>query len=322
MGKALAVKKQKKPLGQALKDGLKRFKSQIWLQIMVIPGIIWLIIFCYIPMYGIIIAFKEFRPIDGLFGGEWVGLTHFKAFFTDPVAWRAVANTLGISILKFLVGFPAPILFALLLNEVTSLKFKKFAQTVSYLPYFISWVILASMMRNLLDPIGPINTMLVNLGIIDEGISFLSSPGAMWPILIISDTWKGVGYSSIIYIAAISGINQEMYESALIDGAKRYQRIIYITLPSIMPTVTILMILGISGILGSNFDQHYLLNNAAVSEVMETIDTYVFRMGMSLGRYSYATAVGLAKSIVSFVLLFGANKLVRRMSRGEYGLFS
>lgn len=323
MEKALADKKAKKPFRQAFVDGLKRFKSQIWLQIMVIPGIVWLIIFCYVPMYGIIIAFKEFNPIvDKIYGGEWVGLAQFQSFFSDPVAWRAIANTLGISILKFLIGFPAPILFALLLNEVTALKFKKFAQSVSYLPYFISWVILASMLRNILDPSGPLNTLLINLGFLEEGISFLSKPGMFWPILIITDLWKGIGWSSIIYIAAIAGINQEMYESALIDGAKRYQRILYITIPSIMPTVTILMILGISGILGSNFDQHYLLNNAAVSEVAETIDTYVFRMGMSLNRYSYATAVGLARSVVSFVLLFGANKLVRRMSKGEYGLFT
>lgn len=303
-------------------NGVKKFKSQIWLQMMVIPGIIWLIIFCYIPMYGIIIAFKEFRPVDGLFGGGWVGLKHFIDFFTDPAALRSVGNTLGISVYKFIVGFPAPILFAILLNELTSLKFKKFAQSVSYLPYFISWVILASMLKNLLELNGPINTFLMQLGVINEGISFLTQENMFWNILVITDLWKGIGWSSIIYIAAIAGINPEMYESALIDGAKRYQRIFYITLPSIMPTITILMILGISGILGSNFDQHYLLGNAAVADVAETIDTYVFKMGMSLQRYSYATAVGLSRSIVSFILLFGANKLVRRISKGEYGLFS
>jgi len=289
---------------------------------MVIPGIIWLIVFCYIPMYGIVIAFKEFRPVDGLFGGEWVGFKHFIDFFTDPAALRSVVNTLGISLYKFIVGFPAPIIFALLLNELTSLRFKKFAQSVSYLPYFISWVILASMLKNLLELNGPINTFLISLGVIPEGISFLTQESMFWNILVITDLWKGIGWSSIIYIAAISGINPEMYESALIDGAKRYQRIIYITLPSIMPTVTILMILGISGILGSNFDQHYLLGNAAVADVAETIDTYVFKMGMSLQRYSYATAVGLSRSIVSFILLFGANKLIRQISKGEYGLFS
>lgn len=309
-------------LSQTIHIGLKRFKSQIWLQLMVIPGIIWILVFCYIPMYGIVIAFKEFRPINGLFGGEWVGIKHFVDFFTDPTALRAVANTLGISAYKFIVGFPAPIIFALLLNEIVSIKFKKFAQSVSYLPYFISWVILASMMKNMFDTNGPINSLLIDIGLIDKGISFLTQENMFWNILVASDLWKGVGWSSIIYIAAISSINPDMYESALIDGARRYQRIFYITLPSIMPTVTILMILGISGILGSNFDQHYLLNNAAVADVAETIDTYVFKMGLNLQRYSYATAVGLSRSIISFMLLFAANKLVRRFSDGEYGLFS
>ena len=308
--------------GARFKKGLKKFRAQIWLQAMVIPGIIWIIVFCYIPMYGIIIAFKEFKPILGLFGGEWVGLKHFSDFFTDPGALRAVANTIGISALKFVIGFPAPIIFALLLNEIVNLRFKKFAQSMSYLPYFISWVILASMMKNLLDTNGPINTMLIQAGILKEGISFLTQEKMFWNILVISDLWKGVGWSSIIYIAAISGINPDMYESALIDGAKRYQRILYITIPSIMPTITILMILGISGILGSNFDQHYLLGNAAVADVAETIDTYVFRMGLSLQRYSYATAVGLSRSVVSFMLLFAANKLIRKSSNGEYGIFS
>jgi putative aldouronate transport system permease protein len=308
--------------GKRFKKGLKKFRAQIGLQAMVIPGIIWIIIFCYIPMYGIIIAFKEFKPILGLFGGEWVGFKHFSDFFTDPGALRSVANTIGISVLKFVVGFPAPIIFALLLNEIVNLRFKKFAQSVSYLPYFISWVILASMMKNLLDLNGPINTILIRTGILKEGISFLTQEKMFWGILVISDLWKGVGWSSIIYIAAISGINPVMYESALIDGAKRYQRILYITIPSIMPTITILMILGISGILGSNFDQHYLLGNAAVADVAETIDTYVFRMGLSLQRYSYATAVGLSRSVVSFILLFAANKLIRKLSNGEHGIFS
>ena len=302
--------------------GLKKFKSQKYLQIMVIPGIIWLIIFCYIPMYGILIAFKNYQPVNGFFGGAWVGLQNFKDFFTDPDAIQSITNTLGISVLKLLVGFPAPIIFALFLNELTSLRFKKVTQTISYLPYFISWVVLANMIRSILGMQGPVNGLLTQLGFISKGVSFMSSPSMYWGILVISDLWKGIGWGSIIYIAAIAGINPELYESALIDGAKRFQRIRYITLPCIMPTMAILIILSVSGILGSNFEQLYLLTNAATAGVGEVIDTYVYKVGISLSRYSYATAVGLARSIVSFVLLFIANKVVRKLSNGENGLFS
>ncbi|MBQ7247001.1 MAG: sugar ABC transporter permease [Lachnospiraceae bacterium] len=288
---------------------------------MVIPGIIWLVIFCYIPMYGIIIAFQDYTPGNPFWGGSFVGFKHFIAFFNDKYAIQAVWNTLRISFIKLIVTFPAPIIFALLLNEVTSTRFKKLVQSVSYLPYFISWVVMWGLLYALLNINGPLNTVLEELGILDEHIAFLARVDAFIPIAVLSDLWKGVGWSSILYLAAISNVPQDMYEAAYIDGASRLQRCLHITLPSIMPTVTIMLILAVSGILGSNFDQHLLLQNANNVSVARTIDVYVYNMGLQTGRYSYATAVNLARSIVSFFLLYAADRLSRWVSHGERGLF-
>lgn len=304
-----------------LKRFFRRLQSQIWLQIMVIPGIIWLIIFCYVPMYGIVIAFKDYRPGNSFFGGQWVGLKYFIAFFSDKYALQSVVNTLKISFLKLLVGFPAPIIFALLLNEVTSLKFKKVVQSVSYLPYFISWVVMWGLLYSLLNVNGPLNEILIALGINDERVAFLAELDAFIPIAVLSDLWKGVGWGSILYLAAISNVPQDMYEAAYIDGANRFQRCIKITLPSIMPTVSIMLIMAVSGILGSNFDQHLLLMNANNVSVARTIDVYVYQMGLQAGRYSYATAVNLARSVVSICLLVAADRITRWVSDGERGLF-
>lgn len=300
----------------------RKLWNQRYLQFMVIPGIIWLIIFCYVPMYGIVIAFQDFRPgRDSFFSGAFVGLKHFEAFFNDKYAVQSVWNTLKISMIKLVVGFPAPIIFALLLNELTTPRFKKLVQSVSYLPYFISWVVMAGLLYALLNVNGPLNEILLKLGINEERIAFLAEPGAFTAIAVLSDLWKGVGWSSILYLAAISNVPQDMYEAAYIDGANRFQRCLRITLPSILPTVTIMLILAVSGILGSNFDQHLLLLNANNVSVARTIDVYVYQMGMGVGRYSYATAVNFARSIVSFILLFSADRLARWTSNGERGLF-
>ena len=301
--------------------GWRRFRQQIYLQCMVVPAIVWVIIFCYIPMYGVIIAFTDYKPSMGFFGGKFVGLKHFRAFFADKIAVEAIWNTLIISALKLLFGFPAPIIFALLLNEVMSPGFKKFIQTVSYLPFFISWVILASIMQTLLGMDGPIMDALVSTGILEKPIAILGMKEHFRTVAVVSDIWKGVGWSSILYTAAIASIPQEQYESAFLDGASRWQRVFHITIPSILPTICIQLILASSGILGSNFDQHYLLGNQQVLEVAETIDTYVFKMGLSQGRYSYATAVSLGRAVISFVLLFITDRVIRWLSDGEQGLF-
>lgn len=301
--------------------GIRKFRKQVYLQAMVLPAIIWVIIFCYIPMYGIIIAFTDYKPALGFFGGEFVGLKHFEAFFADRIAVESIRNTLIISGLKLLFGFGAPIIFALLLNELSSRKAKKFFQTVSYLPFFISWVILASIMQTLFGMDGPIMSLPVSTGTLKEPVAILGMKEYFRTVAVVSDIWKNVGWSSILYSAAIASIPQEQYESAYLDGASRFQRIIYITLPLMLPVISIQLTLAASGILGSNFDQHYLLGNQQVLEVAETIDTYVFKMGISQGRYSYATAVSLGRAAISFVLLFITDRIIRGLSDGEQGLF-
>ena len=306
---------------ERLKTGFIRFKGQILLQAMVIPGIVWLFIFCYLPMYGITIAFKDYKPQLGFFGGPWAGTKHFREFFNDSFAVESIGNTLIISFYKLLAGFPAPILFSLLLNELRNLKLKKTAQTVSYLPFFISWVVIASLMQTLLGVEGPLNDFLMSVGWIDKKIVFLAKPEYFRAIAVVSDIWKGIGWNSIIYLAAISSIPQDMYEAAYMDGAGRLRRIWHITLPSISPTIVLLLILAVSGILGSNFEQHLLLKNPQNAIVAETIDTYVFQTGLQQGRHSFATAISLMRSLIAFLLLFSADRMARIVTHGEQGLF-
>ena len=304
-----------------LHKGVIRLNQQKWLLGMIIPGFIWLVVFCYIPMYGIVIAFMDYRPSPSLFSGALVGFKHFRAIFHDPFGIEAIVNTLIISSIKLVCLFPAPIIFALLLNEMRAQQFKKFVQSVSYLPFFISWVVMVGLLNTLLAMEGPVNTFLLNQGFIDRRIAILTIPGYFRPIAVLSDLWKGVGWGSILYLAAIASIPQDMYESAYIDGTNRLQRIIHITLPSMMPTVTIMLIFSVAGILGSNFDQHFLMNNAQISHVATTIDVYVFGVGLQTGRYSYATAINLTRSVIGFFLLFGADRFARYISDGEQGLF-
>ncbi|MDO6354604.1 ABC transporter permease subunit [Caloramator sp. CAR-1] len=273
-----------------------------------------MIVFNFLPMYGIIIAFKKYNIIKPISAAPWVGLQYFKEFLTDPEFFNAVKNTLGISTLKILIGFPLPIIFALFLNELTSLKFKKFVQTVSYLPHFLSWVVLGGILTTWLSDVGIINEILVKLKLIDQPINFLAEPKYFWMIVIISDIWKELGWSAIIYLAAIASVDPEMYEAATIDGAGRLQKMWFITLPAIKPTVTILFILTVSGILNSNFDQILVLRNPLNASASDVIDIFVYRMGLHLGRYSYATAVGLVKSIIALLLLLSANFVSKKLN--------
>ncbi|HOJ12418.1 MAG TPA: ABC transporter permease subunit [Clostridiales bacterium] len=287
---------------------IKKLKMQKYLHIMTIPTVIWLIIFCYIPMYGLQIAFKNFMFNKGILGSAWVGLKHFITFFTDPYIKNVLINTFALSVIRSILIFPIPIIFALLLNEVSNSLFKKITQTISYLPYFISWVMVAIMANSWLSTTGFINKLMMFLGIIEEPYLFLGTPNAFWWIAMFLEIWKTTGWSSIIFLAAISGIDQEMYESSFIDGANRFQRIWYITLPSILGTIMILLILTLSRVLTSaNFEVSYLLSNPLNFSKSDILATYILRIGISLGRYSYATAVGLLQSVVAFVLLFAAN---------------
>lgn len=292
----------------------RKLRSQKYLQVMALLGVAWMIVFNYIPMSGLIIAFKEYDIIFPIAKAPWVGLDHFKEFFQDDEILGVIRNTLGISLIKLVIGFPLPIVFALLLNEVKSVVFKKYIQTITYLPHFLSWVILGGILATWLSDVGIVNRILLALHVIDSPISYLAEPKFFWGIIITSDIWKELGWSAIIYLAAISSVSPELYEAATIDGAGRFQKMWNITLPSIMGTITILFILAVSGVLNSNFDQILVLKNQLNESASSVIDVYVYQTGLSDGRYSYATAIGLLKSVIALVLLLGANSVTKKLN--------
>ncbi|WP_018754506.1 ABC transporter permease [Paenibacillus terrigena] len=293
---------------------LRRFLQQIDLQMMVIPGILLIIIFSYIPMYGVLMAFQDYSIFKGFAASPWVGLKHFEMFFNSPEFFNVMRNTLVISLLKLCIGFPAPIILALMLNEVRHMLFKRVVQTITYLPHFMSWVIVAGIVMSLLSTDnGSVNILLENLNLVDEPINFLSIPKLFWSILVTTNVWKEIGFGSIVYMAAIAGIDPHMYEAASMDGASKFKQIYLITLPSIMPVVIIFMILAIGNLLNAGFEDILLLGvNPVLREVSDVIETYVYRIGIQNSRYSYATAVGLFKAIISVGMLTIANYLARR----------
>jgi len=307
-----------------LKNGSfwKTFWDQRYLMILVIPVVLWMIIFNYIPMFGLVIAFKEYNPylgpLEGFLKSPWVGFANFMEAFTDKYFLAALWNTVYYSILNLVIGFPIPIIFAILLNEISKLRFKKLVQTVSYLPHFISWVFVISFIHELLAvDNGLINSVLLKIGLTQKAIPFLATPEYVPTIMVVSQVWKSFGWNSIIYIAAITNIGPTMYEAAVIDGANRFHRIWYITLPSIKPTIVIMLIFAIGGMISPNFglfEQMYLLTNSAIQDAAEIVDTYTYKMGIVLSRYSYATAVGLFRSIVAVILLTGANFTSKKLT--------
>lgn len=291
-----------------------RFARQWDIQLMVLPALALIFVFSYIPMYGVLMAFQDYNIFGGMSESPWVGLKHFRMFFESPEFYHVMRNTVVISLLKFLIGFPAPILLALMLNEVRHMAFKRIVQTVSYLPHFLSWVIVAGFVMSMLSTDnGSINILLEKLSLIDEPISFLSIPEYFWTILVTTGIWKEIGFGSIVYLAAIAGIDPHMYEAADMDGASKFRQILTITLPSIMPVVTIFMILAIGSLLTAGFEDILLLGvNPVLREVSDVIDTYVYRVGIQNSRFSYATAVGLFKAVISVGLLTIANFIARR----------
>ncbi len=296
----------------------KYFRINIALYLMLIPGLLNLILFKYLPMYGIIVAFQDFVPNLGYAGSPFVGLKHFEAFFRDPFATRVISNTFILGIYSLLFSFPAPIILALLLNELRYPRFKRVVQTISYMPYFLSVVIVVGMLKDLVSTTdGPINAIITSLG--GRRINFLTNPAWFRTLYIGSGIWAGVGFSSIIYLAAMSGINPEMYEAAVIDGASRMQQIWYITLPSIAPTITILFILAVGGILGNDFQKILLLYNPRVYSTADVVSTYVYRSGIEGSSFSYSAAPGLLLNVVSLIFLVAANWVSRKV--GETSLF-
>ncbi|MDQ0888171.1 putative aldouronate transport system permease protein [Paenibacillus sp. V4I9] len=281
---------------------------------LIIP-VIYFIIFKYVPMLGNVIAFRKYRGGTNLFGTEWVGLSYFTMFMKDPSFWRAFRNDLYLSVLYLVIRFPLTLIFALLLNELRRIRIKKFVQTVSYLPHFISMVIVAGMTKELLSMTGPINTLLTNLGL--EKMAFISLPQWFPTIYVTSGIWQGLGWGTILYLAAMTGINTDLYESAKVDGANRLRLAWHITIPGILPTIMTLLILDIGGILGANFEKILLLYNPLTYESADVISTYVYRMGITGGNFSYATAVGLFEGVIGLILVTSANYISKKTTNSS-----
>lgn len=305
-----------------MKSKRKRFNTTVF--IMAMCGVVFLIIFNYLPMVGIVVAFKDMDRVlnitKALVEKPFVGFDNFTAFLQDKEFINIMMNTLGMNVLQLIIGFPAPIIFAMLLNEVTHLRFKKSVQTITYMPYFISWVVFGGIIIGMLSSDGGlINTILINLNIIDEPIPFVSKPEYFWSIVIASGMIKGIGWGTVIYLAAINSVDQSQYESAVIDGANRFQKMWHITLPSISGTIIIFLLLNISNLLVSNFDQIYVLQNSLNYARSEVIDTYVYKIGIAQMRYSFTTAVGLFKSVIAIILLTLSNTISKKyLGRGLY----
>lgn len=292
----------------------QRLKSQSFYQAMVWPGVLFMIIFNFIPLYGIVIAFKDYSVLDTIASSEWVGLEYFREFFGDSLFWRVIQNTFAISFLKLLIGFPAAIMLAVLINELVHTKFKKAVQTISYLPHFLSWVILGGMFITWLSDTGLVNNILMDLGMIDQPIRFLTDPSKYWGVAVLSDIWKEVGWNTILYIAAMTGIDPALYEAARMDGASKWKQVIHITLPSIRHIIALTFILNVGGLLNSNLDQTLVLQNPVNYQTSEVLNSYVFKMGIQQGDFSYATAIGLFISVVSLILIAVSNLVTKKIS--------
>lgn len=289
-----------------------------YLYLMLVPALLYYAVFHYVPMYGAVVAFKDFSITKGILGSDWAGLKHFNYLFSQDKFWQVIENTVLISLYRLTFGFPTPIIVALLLNEVRALLFKRTVQTVIYLPHFISWVILGGLMINLLSTDnGVVNNVIRALG--GTPIGFMSDESYFRQTLVFSMIWKEFGWNTIIYMAALAGINPQLYEAAVIDGANRWQRLWHITLPMIRGTIILLLILRLGGLMEAGFEQIYVLYHPGVYNVADIIDTYVYRIGLTEGRFSLAAAVGLFKSLINFALLVIANRLARMM--GEQGVY-
>jgi putative aldouronate transport system permease protein len=292
-------------------------KAQKYLYLMMLPAIIWAILFAYTPMIGLYMSFVNFQPTLGgfwtnLFHSEFIGLDWFKYFFNNGDFLIVMRNTIASTLITIVFSFPVPILIAIAINEIKSVNFKKTVQTASYLPHFISWVIAANIIITLLSSDGAINAILKFLHISNEGILFLQEGKYFWWIVALGNTWKDMGYNSIIYLAAISSINPELYEAAKVDGANRFKQIRFITLPYLKPTIVILLILALGGILNAGFDQHFLLGNELTREYSDVLATYSFRYGIQNGMFSYASAVGMFSSVVAFIIVLIVNYIAKK----------
>ena len=304
--------------GEKRKNLWKDILRHRMLYLFILPCFIWLIVFCYVPMGGIVLAFKNYKFNLGIYGSPWAGMKWFREFINSPEFWITIKNTLRITLLKLVICFPAPILLALLLNEVRNAKFKRIVQTVSYLPNFVSWVVVIQLMRALFTPYGGIvNEIRKAMGY--EAVFIMGLKSAFLPMVVLSDLWKNIGWSSIVYLAAITSVDQQLYEAAVIDGANHVQQVWHITLPGIMQIIGIMFIMAVGGLLNAGYDQILLLQQLANTQISQVLDTYVLQTGIKYGKFEYATAIGLFKSLFSLVMVVVTNYLAQRF--GEVGLW-
>lgn len=291
-----------------------RPSRDIPIYLIIAPAVILLFIFHYVPIYGIVIGFKDYSPFKGVFESKWVGFKHFIAFLTDPTYWNVMKNTVIINVYSLIFSFPAPILLALLLNEVGNMKFKRVVQTVSYLPYFISWVVVASLVMSILSPTTGIINLVLSRFFGKDTVYFMTKSKYFRTILISSGIWKGIGMSSVYYLAAITSIDPTLYEAATIDGASRLRQTWHITIPGLSTIITVLLLLQIGSLLTIGFEQVFLLYNPMVYDVADVISTYTYRLGLEQAQFSATTAIGITQSIVNFILLFTANRTARKVA--------
>lgn len=293
-----------------------QFGYQWQLQLMVVPGIVFMIIFNYIPIYGLVLAFKQYTVTDTIQGAPWVGMQNFQTIAQDPYFWASVVNTVGISVIKLTLGFFVPIILAIMIQEVPWAPFKKIVQTITYLPHFFSWIILGGMLVTWLSSHGLFNNFLALFGI-HTAANHLLAANQYWWIASLSDVWKEAGWGTILYLATMSNIDPNLYEAAEVDGASKMQRIWYITLPELGPMITLNLILSVSGLFNSNLDQTLVLQNSQNQPRSEVINSYVYRVGLQQGDLSYATAVGLGVSIISAILLVVTNLITKKFNDNQ-----
>ncbi len=297
----------------------KEIKQQkvllIWSAIIVVYGVI----FYYLPLAGWVMAFQDYRPKDGLLHSKFIGMAKFQQLFSDPTFIRTIRNTLAMGVINLIATFIMAIVFAILLNEIASKGGKKVVQTISYLPHFLSWIIVTGILHDALSGSGIINEVLLKLHLVDQSINFFAHPGYFWPIVAFANVWKETGWNAIIYLAAITAIDPSLYEAAAIDGAGRWAKIKYVTVPGIKPTIMILLLMNVGNVLNAGFEIQYLLGNGLVQSVSQTIDIYVLKWGISQSDYSIGTAAGIFKSVVSIVLIVIANQIAKH--NGEERLF-
>lgn len=298
--------------GPRKKSVFSRLAKDYQLYLLVLPALIWYVLFAYVPMYGVQIAFKDYSGALGILGSPWVGIKHFRSFFRSYYAWTLIKNTVVLSLYSMAAGFPIPIILSLMLNEVKSPGRKKFAQTVLYAPHFISLVVLVGMLNLFFSAKGPIDTLRMAMGL--ESVNYLTSPGAFRHLYVWSGVWQGAGWGCVIYLAALSGVDPGLHEAAMIDGASRFQRIWHINLPCLLPTATILLIMNAGSVLSVGFDKAFLMQNDLNMKTSNVISTYIYNRGLVKQDYSFSTAVGLMNNLINFFMVLLVNKIAKALS--------